>query len=160
MFLVSSCSCRCPSHWSQVLSREWQCNSSSAGRRCPNYIWMINNIIANEGAAYIRGLTVLNNLLRLISYIVHIYSTAMRLISLLNNLYRAPSNNKYMVQQTTWHAPYMDKPTFVNYQSVLYHLYGCPVSVTWAENRLFKCPKIYSQRLFGLRTPWMSAIGI
>ena len=46
MFLVSSCSCLCPIHWSQVLSREWRCSWSSADRRCCNYIWVINNCIA------------------------------------------------------------------------------------------------------------------
>ena len=29
MFLVSSCSCRFPSHWSQVLSRKWKCSWST-----------------------------------------------------------------------------------------------------------------------------------
>ena len=58
MFLVSSCSCLCPIHCSQVLSREWRCSWSSADRRCPSYIWVINNIIAHWGAAYISGLTV------------------------------------------------------------------------------------------------------
>ena len=29
-----------PIHWSQVLSREWICNWSSADRRCSNYIWV------------------------------------------------------------------------------------------------------------------------
>ena len=43
MFLVSPCSCLCPIHWNQVLSREW----SSADRRCPNYLWVINNSIAS-----------------------------------------------------------------------------------------------------------------
>ena len=33
MFLVSSCSCLCPIHWSQVLSGEWRCSWSSADRR-------------------------------------------------------------------------------------------------------------------------------
>ena len=28
MFLVSSCSCLCPIHWSQVWSREWRCSCS------------------------------------------------------------------------------------------------------------------------------------
>ena len=32
MFLVLSCSCLCPIHWSQVLSREWRCSWSSADR--------------------------------------------------------------------------------------------------------------------------------
>ena len=42
MFLVSSCSCRCPVHWSQVLSREWRRSWSSANRRCSGYIWVIS----------------------------------------------------------------------------------------------------------------------
>ena len=58
MILVSSCSCLCPTHWSQVSSREWRCSWSSADRRCSNYIWVINNSIAYEGAPYIRDLTV------------------------------------------------------------------------------------------------------
>ena len=58
MILVSSCSCLGPIHWSQVLSREWRCSWSSADRRCPNYIWGINNLIAYKGATYIRDLTV------------------------------------------------------------------------------------------------------
>ena len=33
MFLVSSCSCLCPIHWSQVLCWEWRCIWSSADRR-------------------------------------------------------------------------------------------------------------------------------
>ena len=58
MILVSSGICLCPICWSQVLSREWRCSRSSAGRRCSDYIWMINNLIANYGASYIRDLTV------------------------------------------------------------------------------------------------------
>ena len=45
MFLVSSCSCLCPIHWSQVLSWEWRCNWSSADRRCSYYIWVFNNLL-------------------------------------------------------------------------------------------------------------------
>ena len=41
-----------------MLSREWRCSWSSADRRCANYIWVINNCIAYEGAAYVRGVTV------------------------------------------------------------------------------------------------------
>ena len=58
MFLISSCSCLCPIHWSQVLSILWRCSWSSADRRCSNYIWIINNYIAYNGASYIRCLTV------------------------------------------------------------------------------------------------------
>ena len=58
IFPVSSCSHLCPIHWSQLLSWKWSCSWSSANRRCSNYIWMINNFIANSGAPYIRGLTV------------------------------------------------------------------------------------------------------
>ena len=59
MFLVSSCSCLCPIHWSKVLSREWRCSWNSADRRCSNYIWVINNFIAYRGAFYIRGFKVI-----------------------------------------------------------------------------------------------------
>ena len=58
MFLVSSCSCLCPIHWSQVSSREWRCSWSSADRRCSNYIWVIVNFIGYQGASYIRDLMV------------------------------------------------------------------------------------------------------
>ena len=47
MLLISACSCLCPIHWSQVLSREWRCSWSSANRRCSNYIWVIDSFIAN-----------------------------------------------------------------------------------------------------------------
>ena len=60
MFLVSTCSCLCPIQWSQVLSREWRCSWSSADRRCSNYICVIDNFIAHQGATYIRDLTVSN----------------------------------------------------------------------------------------------------
>ena len=40
-----SCSCLCPIHCSQVLSRVWICSLSSADSRCSNYIWVINNFI-------------------------------------------------------------------------------------------------------------------
>ena len=59
MTVVSSCSCLWPIHCSQVLSWEWRCSWSSANRRCSNYIWVNNNFIANSGATYIRGLTVI-----------------------------------------------------------------------------------------------------
>ena len=57
MFLVSFG----PIHWSQVLSWEWSCIWSTVHRRCSNYIWVINNIIAYLGATYIGGLTVIAN---------------------------------------------------------------------------------------------------
>ena len=59
MILISSWSRLCPTLWSQVLSREWRCSWSSADRRCSNYIWVIDNLIAHKGASYIRDLTVL-----------------------------------------------------------------------------------------------------
>ena len=43
--LNASCSCPCPIHWSQVLSLEWRCSQSTTGRRCSNYIWVINSFI-------------------------------------------------------------------------------------------------------------------
>ena len=57
MIVVSSCSCLWPILWSQELNWEWRCSWSSADRRCSNYIWVINNSIANSGASYMRGLT-------------------------------------------------------------------------------------------------------
>ena len=58
MIFVSSCSCHCPIHWSQLLSREWRCSWGSANRRSSNYIWVSRNFIAFLGACYIRGLAV------------------------------------------------------------------------------------------------------
>ena len=49
MFLVSSCSCLYPIHWSPVSSREWRCSWRSADRRCSNYNWVINTFIASKG---------------------------------------------------------------------------------------------------------------
>ena len=60
MFLVLSCNCLYPICCRQVLSREWRCSWSSADRRCSNYIWVINNLIAYWSATYIRDLTVIN----------------------------------------------------------------------------------------------------
>ena len=34
-------------YWSQALSGAWRCSWSSADRRCSNYIWVINNLIAH-----------------------------------------------------------------------------------------------------------------
>ena len=53
MFLISSCSCLCPIHWSQLLIPEWRCSWSSSDRQCSNYIWVINNFIAHYGVTYI-----------------------------------------------------------------------------------------------------------
>ena len=53
MILISSCSCRCPIHWNQGLSREWRCSWSSADRRCSNYIWVINDYIAYKSDLYL-----------------------------------------------------------------------------------------------------------
>ena len=41
-----------------MLSWEWRCSWGSADRRCSNYIWVINNFIAYQGASYIRDITV------------------------------------------------------------------------------------------------------
>ena len=60
MILSAPCTCLCAIYWSQVLSREWRCSWSSANRRCSNYIWVINNLIAYYVAYCIRGLTVMN----------------------------------------------------------------------------------------------------
>ena len=59
-FIVSSCSCLYSIRWSHVLSWEWRCSWSSAERRCSNYIWVINNLVAYKSASYIRNLTVVS----------------------------------------------------------------------------------------------------
>ena len=56
--IVSRLGCLCAIYWSQVLSGEWRCSWSSANRRCSNYIWVINNLIAYQTVPYIRDLTV------------------------------------------------------------------------------------------------------
>ena len=56
--LKLSCCCLCRIPWSQMLSRERRCSWSSADRRCSNYMWVIDNFIAYQGASYIRGFTV------------------------------------------------------------------------------------------------------
>ena len=58
MFLVSTYSCPCRIHWSQVLSRTRRCTWSSADRCCSNYIWVINSFIAYWGVTYIRCIAV------------------------------------------------------------------------------------------------------
>ena len=47
-----------PIYWSQVLSGEWRCSWSNADRRCSNYIWVTNNLIAYWSASYVRDLMV------------------------------------------------------------------------------------------------------
>ena len=48
MSLVSACSCLCAIYWSHILSGEWICSWSNADRRCSNYIWVINNLVAYQ----------------------------------------------------------------------------------------------------------------
>ena len=61
MYLVSSCSCLCLIHWSQVF-RERRRSWSSTDRRCSNYIWVSSKLIACQGVTYITGLTILPQL--------------------------------------------------------------------------------------------------
>ena len=42
----------------QVLNREWRCSWSSTGRRWPNSIWVINYVIGDWGASYMRVLAI------------------------------------------------------------------------------------------------------
>ena len=73
MIVISSWSRLCPILWNQVLSREWRCSWSSANRRCSNYNWVIDNLIAYYGATYIRDLTVMSlQIRRDKSHIIHI----------------------------------------------------------------------------------------
>ena len=65
---------------STTLSRSWRCSWSSADRRCSNYIWVIDNFIAYQGASYIRDLTVICFVgvkLPAINWYIYIYSSWM-----------------------------------------------------------------------------------
>ena len=48
---------------------KWRCSWSSAGRRFSNYIWVISNCIAYQGATYIRGLMAYNTC----AFFLHIF---------------------------------------------------------------------------------------
>ena len=48
IFLVLSCNCLIPIHWSQVLSREWGCSWSIADRWWSNYIWVVSKFIVTK----------------------------------------------------------------------------------------------------------------
>ena len=58
MFLVSTCSCICPSYWCQVLSGEWRCSWSSAdtGAAPIKSEWSTNLLPVK--VSYVRDLTV------------------------------------------------------------------------------------------------------
>ena len=77
MLLVSYCSCLYPIRWSQVLRWEWRCSWSSVDRRCSNYIWVINNLIAYWSTSYIRDLTVVG-----ISLQIYLYRSVFRCLFL------------------------------------------------------------------------------
>ena len=47
IWMCLACSCLCTVHSNQMLSWEWKCSWSSTDRRCSNYIWVVNNLIAN-----------------------------------------------------------------------------------------------------------------
>ena len=51
-----------------MLNREWRCSWSSADRQCSNYIWVINNFIAYQGAPYIRCFTVVQHFQMIITF--------------------------------------------------------------------------------------------
>ena len=55
MFLILSCSCLCPTHWSQVLCKKWCW--SSGNMQCSNFICVTSKFVA-QGVTYNRDLTV------------------------------------------------------------------------------------------------------
>ena len=57
MPLVSASSWLCAIYWRQAFCREWSCSWCNTVRRCANYTWVINNLIAYKSAPYIRYLT-------------------------------------------------------------------------------------------------------
>ena len=112
MFLVSACSCLCAIYWSQVLSGEWKCIWSSADRRCSNYIWVINNLIAYKRASYIRDLTVYWHCFSLSKWsLVHI-----------------ALKNLQVVIMKTFGATSENKPGIMNHQDVPFSGF-CPVTM-------------------------------
>ena len=86
MFLASSCSCYCPIHWRQVLSREWRFNWSSTDRWWSHYIWMINSVIGFWCKPFIRGFTVISG--NLFPHSQHM-STSSHLIYIASDVSRA-----------------------------------------------------------------------
>ena len=107
MFLVSSCSSLCPIHWSHVLSWEWSCRRSSADRRCSNYIWMINNLIAHKGSTYIRDLTV---------YIyVYIYSLNVIYCTITANIIYLSNYSAYLLHNFIYVFMYADLTVFLGF---------------------------------------------
>ena len=56
--IASSCSCHCPMHRRQMLSREWRCSWSSTDRRYSNHTWVISKFITYQAAPYIRYFTI------------------------------------------------------------------------------------------------------
>ena len=114
MIPVSSCSCLCPIHWSQVLSPEWRCSWNSADRWCSNYIWVINKFIAYKGASYIRGVTVYINCC--LKYLelrpdrgISIFVDGSQVIAQLQNIectIHPNPNPKAALRQETWEIPF------------------------------------------------------
>ena len=98
MFLGSYCSCLCPTHLSQVLSREWRCSWSNADRRSSNYIWVINNFVACLGTSYIKGLTV--------------YLAAIILPGILTGQYTMPCCKESCYNKSMWHQSITNKNIF------------------------------------------------
>ena len=75
--LVSSCSCLCPIHWNQMLSRKWRCSWSSTNKRCSSYSWVINKSIAYQAASYVRDSAVIQCATANVSYKTKIYMGAL-----------------------------------------------------------------------------------
>ena len=63
MIFVSAWSCFCPIHCNWLSRWEWRCRCSNADMRCSNYMWVIMNLIASYGAAYITDLMVVSYLI-------------------------------------------------------------------------------------------------
>ena len=120
MFLISSCSCLCPIYWSQALSQEWRCGWSNADRRCSNYIWVINNFISYQGAAYNRGLT------------VHVFSPSLRIWLMSCRVFCCRPPVRLCSLNTTWKVELTyGKFNNVKWNSTLNSLW--PSDVIWRQ---------------------------
>ena len=110
MLLISSCSCLYLIRWSQVLSWEWRCSWSSADRRCSNYIWVINNLIAYWSAPYIRDLTVTGQNIPVMSLESHGVSHhwqiyCLQFVQFVQQLVRIQINNKANISALQYWIP-------------------------------------------------------
>ena len=129
-----------------MLSREWRCSWSSADRRCSNYIWLINNLIAHWSAPYIRDLTVRTRPPKIqfsccrISRRV-IANTIITMICLFNILLRITSK-KSKRKQTTKKDPHYLAFVKAIQQPVTWKIFHCH-DISWCYSYFTACQYVH-----------------